>query len=400
MKKTPRQAQKPVTILFVTDTAAQVAGAERSLLALVESLPADDYRPIVWTFEEGRLTTLLREAHADVVVKPLGIIARTRNPLKLLLYSAFFAHGVISLAWVAWRRRVSIVHVNKNTLALVAVPAARLVGARALWHVRNPVRRFGRLGAWLVRLCHGLVFVSEWVAAPFREAFPDAQGKMHVVPEGVDPAPFQDRAAGQALRAELGIEPDQALVGTVGRITPWKGQDVFLRAAARLAGDWPQARFVVVGDCISSAAEREKDEAFRAHLRDLAEDLGLGARVAFLGHREDIPAVMNALDVFVLPSRQEPFGLVVLEAMAAGRPVVATRAGGVPEIVRHEREALLVEPDDHEGMASAIARLLEDRELAGRLGRAAAERARTEFPLWRFGARFRQVYAQLAGGKS
>ena len=394
MKTRPQRRKRPA-ILFLTDTASRLAGAERSLLSLLESLPADAYRPIVWTFEEGPLATIAREAHAEVVVKRLGIIQRTRNPLKLLLYGAFFLHGVVSLAWVIWRRGVSIVHINKNTLALPGIPAARLAGAKALWHVRNPVRRFGRLGAWLVRRCHAIALVSEWVAAPFREAFPDASATMHIVPEGIDPARFDERPAGRALREALGLGEDQLLIGTVGRITRWKGQDVFLRAAARLAASFPQARFAIVGDCVSSPAERQADEAFKAELLSLAKELGLDQKVFFLGHREDIPAVMNALDVFVLPSRQEPFGLVVLEAMAAGCPIVATNAGGVPEIVRHEGEALLVPADDPDAMAAAIERLLADKALGERLGRAAAERARTEFPLWRFGARFREIYAGL-----
>ena len=119
----------------------------------------------------------------------------------------------------------------------------------------------------------------------------------------------------------------------------------------------------------------------------------------FTGYRDDVPAVMNALDVFVLPSQDEPFGLVVIEAMAAARPIVATETGGVPEIVTDGQEALLVPAGDAEAMAAAIARLLSDAELADRLSRAAEERVRAEFPLWRHTARMREHYEALAAGK-
>jgi glycosyltransferase involved in cell wall biosynthesis len=128
------------------------------------------------------------------------------------------------------------------------------------------------------------------------------------------------------------------------------------------------------------------------------DELGIAEKTRFTGYREDVPGVMNGLDVFVLASHDEPFGLVVLEAMAAARPIVATAAGGVPDIVRDGREALLVPPRDAAAMAAAIARLLSDEPLAASLGRAAEARVRDEFPLWRHAARMREVYERLMAG--
>ena len=330
-----------------------------------------------------------------IVLARLGTIARTRNPLRLLLYALLFVHGVLRLAWHIRRLRIDVVHANKNTLAIYVVPAARLAGAASLWHVRNRASNFGRVGAWLVRHCHHLVFVSESIARPFRDAFPDASERMSVVHEGIEPSLYAARETGTDFRDAIGAQPGERWVGTVGRITPWKGQDDFLRAAALVAAEQPDARFCIVGDCVSSPAERAADEACRDQLHTLADELGVADRVRFTGYREDVPAVMNGLDVFVLPSHDEPFGIVVLEAMAAARPIVATDAGGVPDIVRHEREALLVPVGDAGAMAEAVVRLLADEDLAGSLGRAAQERVREEFPLWRHAARMRQIYEKL-----
>jgi len=385
-----------IRVLFVSDIGGQLGGAESSLLSLVEQLDQSRYELHAVLFGEGRFASLLRGAHVDVAFARIGIISRTKNPLKLFLYALYFIHGVLRLAWLIRRRRIGIVHINKNTLVLQAVPAARLARAAAVWHVRNPVRNFGRIGAWLVRRCGRLVCVSESIAAPFRAAFPEAAAKLAIVHEGIDPSRYVAAERGAAFRASLGVQPGERLIGTVGRLTPWKGQDDFLRAAALVAPKRPDARFLVVGDCVSSPAERRSDEAYRDRLHALAAELGLSDKVRFTGFREDVPAVMNALDLFVLPSHEEPFGIVLLEAMAAGRPIVATAAGGVTEIVADAREALLVPPRDPEAMAAAILRLLSDGSLAASLGRAARERVAAEFPLWRPAARMRQLYEDLA----
>ena len=389
---------RQVRVLYVSDTGGELGGAERSLLSLIEGLDQRRYAVFALLFTEGRFATLLRGAHVEVAVRRLGTIARTRNPLKLLLYALYLLHGVAVLAWHIRRKRIDIVHANKNTLAVHVVPAAWLAGAVSVWHVRNRARNFGRVGAWLVRRCSKLVCVSESIAEPFRRAFPDAAGKMAVVHEGIEAPLYAAREMGTDFRDAIGAQPGERLVGTVGRITPWKGQDDFLRAAARVAGEHPEARFLVVGDCVSSQAELAADRAYRDGLRALADELGIAEKTRFTGYREDVPGVMNGLDVFVLASHDEPFGLVVLEAMAAARPIVATAAGGVPDIVRDGSEALLVPPRDAAAMAAAIARLLSDEPLAASLGRAAEARVRDEFPLWRHAARMREVYERLMAG--
>ncbi|HEY9722283.1 MAG TPA: glycosyltransferase, partial [Oscillatoriaceae cyanobacterium] len=167
------------------------------------------------------------------------------------------------------------------------------------------------------------------------------------------------------------------VVGVVSHLIPWKGQDVFVRAAARLAPDHPDWRFVVVGDDIFQfRGERTRLEA-------LAASLGIGERIAFVGHREDVPGVLEQFDLFVLPSLYEPFGRVLIEAMAATRPIVATFAGGVPEIVLDGETGVLVPPGDDERLAQAIAAVLADSALAKRLATAARQRVETHFALTR-----------------
>jgi glycosyltransferase involved in cell wall biosynthesis len=181
----------------------------------------------------------------------------------------------------------------------------------------------------------------------------------------------QDAAARDAQRARLGAGKGDALIGTLGRLDePKKGLSCFLRAAALVARECPRARFTVVGDGPA-----------RRRLENLAETVGLRGRIVFAGERRDVADLLPAFDLFVQPSLWEGFGLTVLEAMAAARPVVASRVGGVPEIVREGREGLLVPPGDPGALAAAILEVLRGSDLATRLGRAGRERVETAFAI-------------------
>lgn len=193
---------------------------------------------------------------------------------------------------------------------------------------------------------------------------PRLHDRVTVLRHGVDIAQFAPGPVDQAVRAELGGIDGVPLVGIVGRIDPRKGVDVFVEAAAKVA-ERRELRAVVVG------APMLGSESFVDALQARAAE-SLGHRVRFVGRRDDVPAVMRSVDVLVNASVAEPFGLTLLEAMACGAPVVATRSGGAPELVTDAETGLMVPPGDPASMASAMERLIEDPDLA----RALAGRAR------------------------
>jgi glycosyltransferase involved in cell wall biosynthesis len=210
---------------------------------------------------------------------------------------------------------------------------------------------------------------SAAVAAAWR---PDGNAQ-RVRPLGnpVDLVRFHPDVDGARIRAELGIPDDVPVVGMVAHLTPWKGHEDFLSVAAKVPG----ARCLVSGGDIY---ETEGHAGYLERLRRRAVDLGLGGRVHFLGNRDDVPEVLAALDVLVhCPTAPEPFGRSVAEAMAVGKPVVAARAGGLPEIVEDDVTGLLVPPGDVTACATAVTRLLSDPALRARMG--AAGRRRAEF---------------------
>ena len=168
--------------------------------------------------------------------------------------------------------------------------------------------------------------------------------KLAHVPNGIDTAAFAAAEADRpAVRAALGIAPDAPVIGTVGRLAEVKQQGVLIRAFARIIPAFPTARLVLVGD-----------GPLRAELEGLARSLGLGGAVLFAGYQPNPERYLAAMDVFVLPSRAEAMPLVIPEAWAAGRPVVASRVGGIPELIEDGKTGLLVEPGDVDGLAARL----------------------------------------------
>ena len=189
------------------------------------------------------------------------------------------------------------------------------------------------------------------------------------------------------MRRELGVASGAPLVGTVGRLDWYKAQQYFIQAAKLIREAVPGARFLIAG-------EGEK----RAGLEAQAAELGLREDVIFAGHRRDIPEIMAAIDVFSLSSVSEGFGRAAVEAMACGKPVVATRVGGLAEIVEDGVTGRLVPPSDAAALAGAIIGLLKDRELASALGAAGRKRAEI-FSIARSAGKVQEVYDAVLSGR-
>ena len=265
-------------------------------------------------------------------------------------------------------RRVDLVHTHGHfAVNVVSRVAGRLAGARVLshMHIENTFREgLGRraqvaLDNLTARLCFAIVAVSDATRESLvRQGYP--ADRMVTVHNGLDPGPHVD-----AVRLS-----DQPVVLEVARLAEVKGQRTLLAALPRI-----DATAVFVG------RDLERGGAYETVLRAEADRLGVADRVVFAGHRDDVPALLAGCDVFCLPSTREGLPLVVLEAMAQRKPVVASAVGGTPELVVNGETGLLVPPGDAEALAQALIRVLEDPALASRLGNAGRERVVTEFSL-------------------
>jgi glycosyltransferase involved in cell wall biosynthesis len=217
-------------------------------------------------------------------------------------------------------------------------------------------------------------------------------GKIRVIHNGI--VGDRRRSTPEAVRKELGISPDAKVVGAVATMRPEKAIDVLIQAAAPLARQFPDLRVLLVGgpDFVQPQV--------RAELEEFRDSLNLREVVTFVGLRLDIPDIVSAFDVAVLCSDREASPLSIMEYMEAGKPTVATRVGGIPELVQDGQTGLLVEPRDPDGLAEAVATLLDDPERSAAMGEAARELRRTEYDLGVTVKRFEQLYEELAGAQN
>lgn len=211
-------------------------------------------------------------------------------------------------------------------------------------------------------------------------------GLVRTLPNAIEiPDGKADPRARERVRRELGASQEDLLVGSLGRLVePKKGLAVFLAAARLLSRDFPRVRFALVGEGPA-----------RGPLEERAAREGVSHRTAFAGLRRDVPDVMRAFDLFVQPSLWEGFGLTAVEAMAVGTPVVASRVGGVTEVVADGETGILVPPGDAPALAAACAQVLRDRDLAERLGRAGIERVHARFGIERMVRDLEDLYREL-----
>lgn len=354
------------------DHVARLSGAE---LALLRTLPPllDRVEATVILAEDGPLADRLRHIGARVVVLPLAVdvrdLRRTDGGLGMLspLTAFRFAAYVWSTARMLRRLKAEVVHTNSLKAALYGGLAGRLARVPVVWHVRDRIAPdyLPRPTVGLLRLACSLLPSAvvanskATLATVARRRVVAAGATRSVVPDSVAPD------FGLARRSETVFT-----VGVVGRLAEWKGQHVFLEAFAQVFGGGP-ARARVVGAAMFG------EQAYEKRLREQAVSLGIGDQVEFRGFRTDVAAELIEMDVVVHCSvLPEPFGQVVIEAMAVGCAVIASTEGGPGEIVTDGVDGLLVRPRDPAALATALRRLAGDSELRARLGSAGRATAR------------------------
>ena len=356
-------------VLYLNPFSQEVSGPDESLRTLLGALIPRGLEAHVVLPAPGPQVPRYEALGATVHFAPLAVLRRALGP-QALLYPARLARSTAAVAAIARAVRADLIHTNMEVLLEGALAAALLRKPHVLHYRGNtrdrPKLVFDALVALWTRGADTVYCISGATAELFRRR--GHRDQVEVLYNPVDLAAFSAAAASAEVRAALGGRPGQPLIGTVGRIHPRKDLETFVRAAALVVRQIPEARFTVVG-----AAEAEVETSYQERLSRLARELGLDGQLTFAGARRDIPVVMRTLDLFVLTSRHEGFGRVVAEAMAAARPVVVTDEGALPELVHQGRDGLCAAPEDAAAFASQMCRLLADPDAARKLGvRAAA----------------------------
>jgi glycosyltransferase involved in cell wall biosynthesis len=274
----------------------------------------------------------------------------------------------------ARRHRIRIIHSGEMPRDVVTgALLARATGAKLVVHVHVGYGDWMKPWVrWALARADALIGVSEFVAGSLAANGHDPR-KVHAVLNAIDPAAWDPDLDPTPVRRELGIPPSSPVVVTISRLFRWKGHADLLRAVALVRREAPDVRLLVVG------GEYPHGSGYMRELETLVTSLGLAGHVVFTGHRADVANILAASDVFAMPSLEEPFGLVYLEAMAMKKPVVALDSGGAPEVVERGETGLLAPPGDIDALARLLLTLIQDPELRSRMGDLGRRRVETRF---------------------
>jgi glycosyltransferase involved in cell wall biosynthesis len=359
-------------------TELRPAGAERCVYELARRLDRGLFHMRVAALRGGAVAEALRSAGVETVV--------------LNVRGKWDVAGVWRLARLLRHWRIELLHTHLFHADLAGRLGAAMAGVPHVVHtVHVAERRFRPWQFAWARLaagrCDRIVAVSRDVAAHHAALSGLPPHRYQVIPNGIDVAAYaRDEAARERLRAQWGVSEGRVVIVAVGRLDRQKGLDVLLRAAGLLFAKNPDLRLVIGGE----GPQRKELESLVAELR-------LGACVRLLGFVQDVRAMLSAADIFAMPSRWEGFGLAAVEAMAAGLPVVASRAEGLREVVEEGRTGLLADVEDAEGLAQCIDICAHDPPGRADMGRRGAARAAEFFEISRTVEAHERLYLEVCG---
>jgi glycosyltransferase involved in cell wall biosynthesis len=393
----------PIRVLYLDHT-AKLSGGEIALLRLLQALDRAKVEPIVLLGEDGPLVPKMREAGIETHVVELD--PDVREIRKGTLSAAGIRHLLRLPRLLNYSRRVArfasdreadLIHTNSLKSDIYGVLAARMARVPVVWHVHDILSPPYLPNAAAVvfrnlagRLPDHVIVNSHSTLESLRR---DRVQSTTVVYNGVEMnLPTRGKARGRGADEVSGRGP---VVGIVGRIAPWKGQDVFLQAAEIVLKRGYPARFWIIGSALFGEAE------FEQKLRQMAEGPDLQDSVSFLGFREDIQDVLQQIDILVHASTvPEPFGQVIIEGMAAGLPVIASDAGGPQEIITHGLNGFLTPPGDAKALAEAIIELLENQERAAAIAEAGRDHVAQHFSVRASAEKVERIYRDIITNRS
>ena len=366
------------TILHTIETGGP-GGAESVLLSLASRIAKNRFRSLALLPYKGWLSEQLEREGVQV------FIARSDAWHDLTLLK--------EMTRVIRRESIDLIHSHLADQNFYTCLAGQMTGTKTAvtYHglpgLDKPHELRSAVKSWVVRQwADAIVVVSDYLKRSLiAMRFPaDRIVRIH---NGVDIERFKPSQP-RRFRAELGYQNGTKLVGMIANLRESKGYEYFVQAASKVAAVNPHVRFVAVGEMDKTVGER---------LQSLVREMSLGDRFVFTGFRRDVPAILDDLDIFVLSSVSEGFSLATVEAMAAFKPVIATRSGGPQEIIDDGRNGVLVPPADANALAREICSMLERPEKAGELALAGYRKASTTFSIDKMISNYEQLYEQLLG---
>lgn len=336
-----------------------------------------------------------RKQNRSILLERLATIKRNNTFLRYLYdelcilysFSTSDIKRILTVVKIIKKRKIDLLHLYFGFHLRAEIVAARMIGIPNFCHLHT----FGDISVFdsmLHRWIDHRVFVSDAVRSHWIKKQPSPKGT--IIYNGLEYEEFVAAHDLDGVRNEFAIKKNDFLICNVGRIVEWKGQEVFIQALSRIKEQTPELKAMVIGGVDPGK------ETYLDRLKQLVEKHRLTEQVIFTGFRKDIPRLLSAADILVHSSNlPEPFGTVIYEAMAAGKPVISTDAGGNPEIIDHDKNGILVKINNPLSMAQAILTCYNNRQWVVDMGEKAREKARRKYTVQRFAKDMQTLYDQF-----
>jgi glycosyltransferase involved in cell wall biosynthesis len=387
--------RKKINILFIHANNFDIGGSDYCMFKQVATLDRSQFNKLVLLGLKTEIVERYNKHGIHVTIIPMCRIRKSKSPLYFIKLVLLFLPTVLKIAALIKKFNIDIVHSN-DLLDIYGPIAAKLANVKSIQHDRlimqRPIWLKKILCAGIERFNNRIVVVSDSVGRVMFRNNKQISTKVITCYDWLDMDTVGHNDGDGTFRNEIGVNEEHVLIGAVGRLEPWKGQHLFVRAAAQVAKYHPNARFVIVGGKVTG----RNRENYGDELRIIASDLKMEDKIYFAGHRNDISSVMAALDIYVHCSVEpDPLPGVIMEAMQMGKPTIGPHAGGVPEEIENGKTGLLYKSGDFREMAKSICQLIESPQFSRDCGFAGKQRARTVFNKESLSRKMESIYRDV-----
>jgi|SRR3989338_1452003 len=357
-----------------------LGGAETVVKDLSQELRKRGVDVYICSREGGRFEKELREVPCEIISK------KDKN----------IFHYIRALMKLVKREKINIIHSHLFVNNFYGFITAKLTRCKIIMTIhgmdclRSRKRRFAY--RFLARFGDRIIAVSDFLKDEFCKVIKGK--KVLTVYNGIDIKKFDNNNRSSSKKRELNLLSAFPLIGAVGNIKPVKGYDLLIKAAQKIFSIYKDGKLLILGDAI-----RPKDIQYREELQELIKELNLESYIIFLGLRGDVAEILSILDIYLLPSRSEGTSIALLEAMASGRPIIASDVGGNPKLIKDGVNGFLVPPGNWQTLAEKVIFLLEDKCMARKLGEMAKKSVLENFSISRMVSDYMRIYEDLLRGE-
>jgi glycosyltransferase involved in cell wall biosynthesis len=379
-----QQMPKALKILFVHHNSSK-GGAELSLVDLTSNL-SDEIHPVS-AVPNGPLSQSLESRKIPTFIVPMRPLVKSVNPAYWLMTGFNCLRIVFELIGICRKEKVKVIHANSLTACIYAAPVSFLCRIPLIWHERD-LARHPFLTPIIAKFAKRIIAISNAVAENLKLEL-GVNKKIRMIYNGIDVERFHHTEPA-GVPAFPGLPAGKKIVLMAAQFVRWKRHNDFIIMASYVREKNPDAFFVLAGD-----REIQAQQKYVRELESSIVEKGLKDHFAWTGYVVDMPGLLQNADCVVLPAEREPFGRIVAEAMAAGKPVVSVNSGAIPEIIEDNVSGFVCEPGDCRAMAEAVCRLLRDGELSRKIGENGYLRISQKFSIQRTVREFEQLVKGL-----